>query len=110
VADNKQRKKKGCRAAGRRSGGYSHWLQSGYGGGPLARQLRRVIRSSGFEEGKRWAEKQAGIDEARLLSLLYAKRPDGKKEMPMWLHKKMVEALRRRLRKEHPDKQTPAQL
>ena len=109
MADNQRRaKKKGApRSVGKRHGKIAVYYNSLE---RTARKLRRVIRSSGFEEGKRWAEKQAGIDEARLLSLLYAKRPDGKKEMPMWLHKKMVEALRRRLRKEHPDKQTPAQL
>ena len=107
MADNKQRKKKGCRAAGRRSGGYSHWLQSGYGGGPLARQLRRVIRSSGFEEGKRWAEKNAELNDARMLDLLRVRRLDGQKEMPNWLHDKMHEAVEQKIRQDEPGKLLP---
>jgi len=106
MADNQRRaKKKGApRSVGKRHGKIAVYYNSLE---RTARKLRRVIRSSGFEEGKRWAEKNAELNDARMLDLLRVRRLDGQKEMPNWLHDKMHEAVEQKIRQDEPGKLLP---
>ena len=63
MADNQKGKKKkdGGKKAGRNKRSVERYYNfGGYGGGPVARKLRRIIRSSGFAEAMRWAEERGG--------------------------------------------------
>lgn len=97
MADQKG-KRKGCKAAGRHHGHYERWSLSDYGGGPLARKLRRVVQSSGFAEAERWAEKYGATSTLKAIQTKIVVDKDGRREEPIhWIKRKKMEETRRKV-------------
>lgn len=91
-------KKKGYKAAGRHHGHYERWSRSDYGGGPLARKLRRIIQSSGFMEAKRFTEKFGAASTLQAIQTKNVVDKDGRREEPVrWIERKKMEEARRKV-------------